>query len=319
MDELIFWIFFVPIIAGVLLIALCYFIAYVLVIGFFVLIIYLLFKMPVGKESKKVSYSVTKSNSEKSTEKIKNHSYEECPDYRGYMPSPKTENRLINSDGTMSSKLFSKESGGLRPIQLNHEKVLLDKEGAIYKESTSFFKTKGDKIAKVRYDGMVRESSSIFHDIFGGETIGELKSDGKINKPRSLSDNFFGREDVEIGSINTSKDKESSSCFLTTACVKAKKLPDDCFQLEVLRNFRDRYVLKLEDGPKMIQEYYQSAPLILEAIEKENNPEKIYNQLFTNLVEKCVKLIQQDKKEEAVVEYKKQVTNLKNKYLKNVC
>lgn len=40
-------------------------------------------------------------------------------------------------------------------------------------------------------------------------------------------------------SKSSSSNNNSSGCYLTSACVNAKGLPDDCEELTVLRNFRD--------------------------------------------------------------------------------
>ena len=44
----------------------------------------------------------------------------------------------------------------------------------------------------------------------------------------------------------------SGGCYLTTACVVAKNLPDDCEELTALRNFRDTYLRNHENGEEDI-------------------------------------------------------------------
>ena len=64
----------------------------------------------------------------------------------------------------------------------------------------------------------------------------------------------------------SSDDSSSGGCFLTTACVEAAGLPDDCRELTVLRQFRDGFIAKLPDGPSLIEEYYAIAPGIVARI-----------------------------------------------------
>ena len=59
------------------------------------------------------------------------------------------------------------------------------------------------------------------------------------------------------------KGQETSGCFLTSACVEAKGLPDDCRELTVLRNFRDTYLKASADGQRDVCEYYHVAPMIV--------------------------------------------------------
>ena len=52
------------------------------------------------------------------------------------------------------------------------------------------------------------------------------------------------------------KGNDTSGCFLTSACVEARGLPDDCYELRVLRNFRDSYLVKQDCGECEINHYY---------------------------------------------------------------
>lgn len=50
---------------------------------------------------------------------------------------------------------------------------------------------------------------------------------------------------------------DSGGCYLTTACVEAKGLPDDCEELTILRDFRDHWLKKQPGGAEEIAEYHQ--------------------------------------------------------------
>ncbi len=55
-------------------------------------------------------------------------------------------------------------------------------------------------------------------------------------------------------------------CFLTTACCEVLGLPDDCFELEALRRYRDLVLAASPQGRKDITLYYRFAPAILAAL-----------------------------------------------------
>jgi hypothetical protein len=57
-----------------------------------------------------------------------------------------------------------------------------------------------------------------------------------------------------------------SDCFISTACIEARGLSDDCLELEVLRLFRSGYVERLPEGPEVLAEYREKAPKIVAAI-----------------------------------------------------
>ena len=52
---------------------------------------------------------------------------------------------------------------------------------------------------------------------------------------------------------------------------------DDCYELTVLRWFRDNFVSK-ED----IEHYYETAPVIVEAINREEKKDIIYDYIYDN-------------------------------------
>ena len=54
---------------------------------------------------------------------------------------------------------------------------------------------------------------------------------------------------------------------------------DDCYELTVLRWFRDNFVSK-ED----IEHYYETAPVIVEAINREEKKDIIYDYIYDNIV-----------------------------------
>lgn len=112
------------------------------------------------------------------------------------------------------------------------------------------------------------------------------------------------------------KGNQTSGCFLTTACVRTKGLPDDCYELNALRAFRDGYMKTTSTGEKDINEYYFIAPQIISAIDRLENSEQIYGEMYNNLVKKCILLINEGKKEEAYSYYKEYVEKLKDEYLR---
>lgn len=60
-------------------------------------------------------------------------------------------------------------------------------------------------------------------------------------------------------------------CFITTACCEAVGLADDCFELRILRRYRDEFLAKQPNGPAEIARYYALAPAIVRALSKRPN------------------------------------------------
>lgn len=106
-----------------------------------------------------------------------------------------------------------------------------------------------------------------------------------------------------------------TGCFITTACVQAKGLNDDAYELNILRTFRDQYIKNLPEGNQVISEYYRVAPQIVEAINETHSVNEIYSMLYDTLVARSLQLIQLGKKHEAYLNYRVIVDELKRKYL----
>ena len=108
---------------------------------------------------------------------------------------------------------------------------------------------------------------------------------------------------------------ESGGCYLTTACIKAKNLPDDCVELQTLRNFRDNYVAKTPGGTADIEHYYATAPEIVNRINTLKNAKDFWKEIYEKLVLVCTDLINKSEFEEAYSLYKSYSLKLEKEFL----
>ena len=95
------------------------------------------------------------------------------------------------------------------------------------------------------------------------------KDEELITKEKNEESLFNDIEKKESYSLSNSE-----HCYLTTACMKhyLNNFDDNCYELTVLRWFRDNFVSK-ED----IEHYYKVAPIIVEAINEEEKSDIIYD------------------------------------------
>ena len=109
----------------------------------------------------------------------------------------------------------------------------------------------------------------------------------------------------------SSREETDTQCYLTTACMKhfSSEFDDNCYELSTLRWFRDKFVSK-ED----IDHYYEIAPSIVEAINKISSKDEIYNYIYENIINVCVKAIEQGEYEFAYNRYKNSVLTLEEEY-----
>ena len=120
-------------------------------------------------------------------------------------------------------------------------------------------------------------------------------------------------------SENKSDSSDSSSgggglCFLTTACVESMKLPDNCLELSVLRNFRDKILMSKLSSKRAVREYYRIAPEIVQGIGKQDNAKSIWQSIYGD-IRYAVSLVLSGDFERAFKNYQQMTLRLKEKYL----
>jgi hypothetical protein len=110
------------------------------------------------------------------------------------------------------------------------------------------------------------------------------------------------------------EDKSSGGCFLTTACVEYAGLPDNCWELQMMRRLRDEYIRNLPDGSAFLAEYYATAPAIVTAIKSQPDHQSVFDALL-HRARAVARMIEQGRWEEALAESQEQFERLKSRYL----
>jgi len=110
------------------------------------------------------------------------------------------------------------------------------------------------------------------------------------------------------------KDTVDLECFLTTACIRHKQLPDECEELQLLRGFRDNYMRSSAPGARMVEEYYQFGPKLVSAIELDKKKASTYAYIYDCIQKACDK-IRLTENEGAQKIYTRMVHQLSKKYL----
>lgn len=104
-------------------------------------------------------------------------------------------------------------------------------------------------------------------------------------------------------------------CYITTAVCESLGRSDDCYELKMLRDYRDEYLMNSEDGAGVVRTYYNIAPTIVNRINKRPDSDKVYCDIFKRYIKPCITLIENDRKEECRELYSKMVYTLKDEYL----
>lgn len=106
------------------------------------------------------------------------------------------------------------------------------------------------------------------------------------------------------GSDGDSGSSGDDGCFLTTACVRARGLPDDCEELTILRQYRDTSLKNRNGGETDIREYYKLAPTIVDRVNQKSDAKEIWNAVYENMILPCIEMIRQNRMESAYELYK---------------
>ncbi|MFD2869205.1 GTPase family protein [Kurthia populi] len=81
-------------------------------------------------------------------------------------------------------------------------------------------------------------------------------------------------------------------CYITTAVCEYQNKQDDCYELTQFRKFRDEWLLNQPDGKELISEYYETAPQIVEQIEKLPNKGEVYKHINEQYLTPCLAYIE---------------------------
>lgn len=103
-------------------------------------------------------------------------------------------------------------------------------------------------------------------------------------------------------------------CYITTAVCESFGKPDDCYELALLRDYRDGYLMTASEGARMIQEYYDVAPSIVKHINQKENSGEIYRSIWNTYISPCISMIEQGDLEECRKLYQQMVLELKNQF-----
>lgn len=104
-------------------------------------------------------------------------------------------------------------------------------------------------------------------------------------------------------------------CYITTAACEHQGKADDCYELELLRSYRDEYLMATEEGEALVKEYYNIAPTIVNRINRREDADAIYDTLWETYLTDCIHLIEQGEKEACCERYQDMVYSLKEQYL----
>ncbi|MDO4344400.1 MAG: CFI-box-CTERM domain-containing protein [Eubacteriales bacterium] len=197
----------------------------------------------------------------------------------------------------------------------------LDKEQYILNMAEALVQPAAGKISAVtkrgKQEGMLVDYN-MFIVVYVLPSILEFKG----NSSRPLADQILACWKQQFPKANLSaasfEDIEAGFhkkwCYITTAVCETFGKPDNCYELTVLRNYRDGYLMSQPEGEEIIREYYDVAPTIVKRINKRPDKKAIYRNLWDTYLAPCITMIENDENESCKELYMKMVRDLQEKY-----
>lgn len=103
-------------------------------------------------------------------------------------------------------------------------------------------------------------------------------------------------------------------CYITTAVCETLGKGDDCYELNLLRNYRDEFLVQQQDGQDIVNEYYDIAPTIVKRINKMPNHKEIYENVWKSYLSNCISLIEKNNNIACKEVYCNMVRDLQQKF-----
>ena len=104
-------------------------------------------------------------------------------------------------------------------------------------------------------------------------------------------------------------------CFITTAVCEAEGKPDDCPELTAFRAFRDGYLMHCPDGPALVDEYYDVAPVLLTCMTLADDRAARCRELRERYLDPCYADLQAGRLAQCRDRYVAMVRDLERRYL----
>ena len=144
----------------------------------------------------------------------------------------------------------------------------------------------------------------------------------KGNSSRPLADAIsqkwkeaFPKSNVRAAEVEyIEKGFKRKFCYITTAVCESLGREDDCYELTLLRSYRDGYLSSTEEGERAIAAYYDVAPTIVKHINALEDAPSVYRGIYEAYIQPCIRMIEEGKNQECADKYYEMVCDMKDMY-----
>lgn len=127
---------------------------------------------------------------------------------------------------------------------------------------------------------------------------------------------YFKQYTLKAGSFNEiNSGFKRKLCYVTTAVCNSLGKEEDCYELSVLKQYRDGFLINEPDGAGLIKEYYNIAPTIVNRINKCSDSYEQYEDIYKTYLSPCITMIENGQNEECKKLYINMIRTLQEKYM----
>lgn len=168
-----------------------------------------------------------------------------------------------------------------------------------------------------------REKAQLNYNMFMAVYLMPAILEGKQKGAQALTDGicekwagaFKGNHIKSADYATIASGFRTKLCYITTAVCKSQHKPDDCYELELLRDYRDRYLMKTPEGAQIVEKYYDVAPTIVKRINKSADAEEKYQYIWEHYLKQCIVAIENGDLEVCGKTYMDMVEELCGQYM----
>ena len=125
----------------------------------------------------------------------------------------------------------------------------------------------------------------------------------------------FPKSNIQAATYETiEKGFHRKFCYVTTAVCQTFGKPDDCYELQLFRSFRDGYMSEQPGGEDLIRHYYDIAPTIVKHINQQQEAAAVYSGIWEKWLAPCMNMIETGQNEACLEHYVKMVETLEEIY-----
>lgn len=103
-------------------------------------------------------------------------------------------------------------------------------------------------------------------------------------------------------------------CYITTAVCESRGRGDNCYELNLLREYRDQYLSQQPDGDELVRQYYDVAPTVVKHINARADAGQVYEEIWQRYLAPCISMIEGSRYQECRMLYEDMVNRLKEQY-----